>query len=52
VTDCRSHANDLYAGLLRCPGCGYHRSGPWAQSCEWKACTYEGRPASDQGRPA
>lgn len=47
---CRCHASDLYASLPRCPGCGHRSYDPWARSCEWRACAYEGRPASEQGR--
>ena len=47
---CRCHASDLYDGLLRWPGCGHRRQNPWAWSCEWRACAYEGRPGSEQGR--
>jgi hypothetical protein len=47
---CRCHASHLYASLLRCPGCGYHRYVPWARCWERRACAHEGRPASEQGR--
>ena len=44
------HADNLYAGLLRCPGCGHRRHNPWARSCEWRAHAYQGRPGSELGR--
>jgi hypothetical protein len=47
---CRCHASDLDGGLLRCPGCGHRRSVPWARFCAWRACAYQGRAASEQGR--
>jgi len=45
---CRCHASDLYAGLLRCPGCGHRSYDPIAQSCERRRCAYEGPPDPDQ----
>jgi hypothetical protein len=46
---CRCHASDLYASLLRCPGCGHRSYDPIAGSCERRACAYEGPPAAEQG---
>jgi hypothetical protein len=47
---CYYYASDLYARLLRCPGCRDRGYDSWARSCERRACAYEGRPASAQGR--
>lgn len=47
---CYYYASDLYARLLRCPGCRDRGHDAWARSCERRACAYEGRPASAQGR--
>ena len=48
TTICRCHASDLYAGLLRCPGCGHRSYDPIAQSCERRRCGYEGPPDPDR----